>query len=145
MNLSELYERPVLDLTTATTVGKVSDVVLDPGTRRIVGFHLAGVKGPASWLSWEAINALGADAVTIDRSDVLTAPPEHSRGLHADKVIGGRVLTDSGRELRNIVDFEIDADTGQITAIAIGDHKMSAEALIGVGRYATVVVDPQMN
>ena len=54
MNLSDLDGRRVLDLTTATTVGTVSDVVLDPGTRRIVGFHLAGVKGPASWLSWDA-------------------------------------------------------------------------------------------
>jgi sporulation protein YlmC with PRC-barrel domain len=143
MNLSDINGRRVLDLTTATTVGTVSDVVLDPGTRRIVGFHLGGVKGPASWLSWDAINALGADAVTIERSDVLTAPPEHSRGLRADKVIGGRVLTDSGRELRHLVDFEIDADTGLITAITIGDQPMPAEALIGVGRYATVVVDPQ--
>ena len=116
MNLSDLAGRPVLDLTTATNVGKVADFVIDPVTRRIVGFHLADVKGPAYWLSWDAMNALGADALTIDRPDVLTEPPEHSRGLRADKVIGGRVLTDSGRELRNLVDFEIDADTGQITA-----------------------------
>jgi sporulation protein YlmC with PRC-barrel domain len=143
MNLSDINGRRVLDLTTATTVGTVSDVVLDPGTRRIVGFHLGDVKGPASWLSWDAMNALGADAVTIERSDVLTAPPERSRGLRADKVIGGRVLTDSGRELRNLVDFEIDADTGLITAITIGDQPLPTEALIGVGRYATVVVDPQ--
>ena len=143
MNLSDLTDRPVLDLSTATTVGKVSDFVIDPATRRVVGFHLASVKGPASWLSWQAMNSLGADAVTIDRSDVLTQPPEHSRGLRADKVIGGRVLTDSGRELLNLADFEIDAETGQITAIRIGDHAMPADALLGVGRYATVVVDPQ--
>jgi sporulation protein YlmC with PRC-barrel domain len=112
-------------------------------TRRIVGFHLANVKGPASWLSWDAMNTLGADALTIDRHDVLTKPPEHSRGLRADKVIGGRVLTDSGREVRNLVDLEIDPDTGQITGLKIGDHSMPADAIIGVGRYATVVVDPQ--
>ena len=61
MNLSDLDGRRVLDLTTATTVGTVADVVIDPATRRIVGFHLAGVKGPACWLSWDATNALGAD------------------------------------------------------------------------------------
>lgn len=143
MNLSDLTDRPVLDLSTATTVGKVSDFVIDPATRRIVGFHLASVKGSTSWLSWQAMNSLGADALTIDHSDVLTQPPERSRGLRADKVIGGRVLTDSGRELLNVADFEIDADTGQITAIKIGDHSMPADALLGVGRYATVVVDPQ--
>jgi sporulation protein YlmC with PRC-barrel domain len=143
MNLSDLYGRPVLDLSTATTVGKVSDVVLDAETRRIVGFHLASVKGPATWLPWDAMNSLGADALTVDRSDVLTEPPGQRRGLRADKVIGGRVLTDSGRQLLDLTDFEIDADTGQITTINIGDHPMPAEALIGIGRYATVVVDPQ--
>jgi sporulation protein YlmC with PRC-barrel domain len=143
MNLSELAGRPVLDLVTATNIGKVADFVIDPVTRRIVGFHLANVRGPAYWLAWDAMNTLGADALTIDRPDVLTEPPEHSRGLRADKVIGGRVLTDSGRELRNLVDLEIDPDTGQITGLKIGDHSMPADALIGVGRYATVVVDPQ--
>jgi sporulation protein YlmC with PRC-barrel domain len=143
VNLSDLAGRPVLDLATATNIGKVADFVIDPVTRRVVGFQLANVKGPAYWLAWEAMNTLGADALTIDRPDVLTEPPEHSRGLRADKVIGGRVLTDSGRELRNLVDLEIDPDTGQITGLKIGDHSMPADALIGVGRYATVVVDPQ--
>jgi len=143
MNLSELAGRPVLDLATATNVGKVADFVVDPVTRRIVGFHLANVKGPEYWLSWDAMSALGADALTIDHRDVLTEPPEHGRGLRAGKVIGGRVLTDSGRELHNLADLEIDPDTGRITALIIGDHPMAAEALIGVGRYATVVVDPQ--
>ena len=41
MNLSDINGRRVLDLTTATNVGTVADVVLDPGTRRIVGFTLA--------------------------------------------------------------------------------------------------------
>ena len=143
MNLSDLAGRPVLDLATATNIGKVADFVIDPVTRRIVGFQLDNVKGPAHWLAWDAMNTLGADALNIDRPDVLTEPPEHSRGLRADKVIGGRVLTDSGRELRNLVDLEIDPDTGQITGLKIGDHSMPADALIGVGRYATVVVDPQ--
>jgi sporulation protein YlmC with PRC-barrel domain len=143
MNLSDVAGRPVLDLATATNIGKVADFVIDPVTRRIVGFQLANVKGPAYWLAWDAMNTLGADALTIDHPDVLTEPPEHSRGLRADKVIGGRVLTDSGRELRNLADLEIDPDTGQIIGLKIGDHSMPADALIGVGRYATVVVDPQ--
>jgi sporulation protein YlmC with PRC-barrel domain len=142
MNLSDVAGRPVLDLATATNIGKVADFVIDPVNRRIVGFQLANVKGPA-WLAWDAMNTLGADALTIDHPDVLTEPPDHSRGLRADKVIGGRVLTDSGRELRNLTDLEIDPDTGQVTGLKIGDHSMPADALIGVGRYATVVVDPQ--
>ena len=49
----------------------------------------------------------------------------------------------TGRELRNLVDLEIDPDTGQTTGITMGVHSVPADALIGVARYATVVVDPQ--
>ncbi len=143
MNLSDRDGRRVLDLTPATTVGTGSDVVLDPATRRIVGFHLGGVKGPASWLAWDGIKRTRCrrgDHRALRRAHRTARAQSRPR---ADKVIGGRVLTDSERELRNLVDFEIDADTGQITAITIGDQPLPAEALIGVGRYATVVVDPQ--
>jgi hypothetical protein len=60
MNLSDLAGRPVLDLATATNIGKVADFVIDPVSRRIVGFQLANVKGPAHWLAWDAMNTLGA-------------------------------------------------------------------------------------
>jgi hypothetical protein len=51
-----------------------TDFVIDPATRRIVGFRIATWTGP----------------LAIDRPDVLTEPPEHSR---ADRVLEGRVLT----------------------------------------------------
>jgi hypothetical protein len=51
----------------------------------------------------------------------------------------------TGRELRNLVDVEIDPDTGQMTGITMGVHSMPADALIGVGRYVTVVVDPELS
>jgi sporulation protein YlmC with PRC-barrel domain len=142
MRLTDLTGRRVLDLATATTVGDVADFVIDPVARRVVGFQLAGVKGPRHWLSWEAMNSLGPDALTVDRDDVLGEPPPNARGLRADKVLGGRVLTDSGRDLGNLVDLDIDPETGLLTALEVDGASMPADALIGVGSYATVVVDP---
>jgi sporulation protein YlmC with PRC-barrel domain len=142
MMLTELTGRPVLDLATATTVGNVADFVIDPAARRVVGFQLAGVKGTRHWLAWEAMNSLGPDALTVDREDVLGEPPQGARGLRADKVIGGRVLTDSGRLLGDLMDVDIDPQTGSLAALAVDGASMPAEALIGVGSYATVVVDP---
>jgi sporulation protein YlmC with PRC-barrel domain len=142
MRLTELTGRPVLDLATATTIGKVADFVIDPAARLVVGFQLDGVKGPRHWLSWDAMNSLGPDALTIDRDDVLGEPPQHARGLRATKVLGGRVLTDSGRDLGNLVDLDVDPETGHLTALEIAGTTMPADALIGVGSYATVVVDP---
>lgn len=141
--LTELTGRPVLDLATATTVGTVADFVIDPAARRVVGFQLAGIKGSRHWLPWEAMNSLGPDALTVDREDVLGEPPEGARGMRSDKVIGGRVLTDSGRLLGDLVDVDIDPQNGSLNSLEVDAASMPADALIGIGRYATVVVDPE--
>ena len=143
MNLTDVTGRTVLDLATATELGRVDDYVIDPASRQIIGFHLAGAAGNASWLSWDAITAVGADALTVEHGEVLTDPPEDGRRLRADAVLKGRVLTTAGRELAELTDLEFDADTGQITAVTVGDRSMPSDALVGVGRYATVVTDPQ--
>ena len=96
----------------------------------------------ATWLAWEAVRAVGADAVTIDRGDMLTKPPPGSDGLRVARVLAGRVLTDEGRELARLTDFDIDPGTGVISAIIVGDVSLPASALIGIGCYAIVVADP---
>ena len=142
MNLTTIIGRPVLDLTTATTIGRVDDVVVDAGTRRVVGFLLGKVTGTSTWLTWDGMTALGADAITIDGIGDLQAAPDGARGLKADKALGGRVLTDAGRELSALVDLDVDPLSGAVTSLSLGDRTLPADALLGVGSYATVVTDP---
>ena len=93
MNLSDLTGHPG-DLTSPPprplAGSPTSSSTPRPGASS--GTTFAHVKGRAVWLSWDAVDALGAAyELTIDRRDVLTEPPEHGRGLRADKVIGGHV------------------------------------------------------
>ena len=143
MNVSDVIGRSVLDLSTATTVGRVDDVVIDPRSRRLVGFHLAKVSGSATWLPWEALRSLGADALTIDGAEALTEPPADERaGLRARRAFGGRVLTDSGHELPSLTNFDVDPESGAVNGVAVGDRTVPGESLIGIGSYATVVAEP---
>lgn len=142
MNLTTIIGRPVLDLATATTIGKVDDVVVDASDRRVVGFLLGKVSGTGTWLRWDAMTALGADAITIDSVGALTSPPDDAGGLRAHKALGGRVVTDGGRELTTLVDVDIDPTDGTITSLSLGDRTLPADALLGIGSYATIVTDP---
>ena len=141
MNVAEVFGRPVLDLATATTVGKIDDVDVDPATKRAIGFRLAkGASG--DWLAWDRIAAIGPDAVTIesgDRLETYAADPAR-RGLKANGAIGGRVLTDQGREVGSLNDVDID-DDGAMVALLVGDRRVEADDLLGIGSYATVVRD----
>jgi sporulation protein YlmC with PRC-barrel domain len=144
VRVSDLNKRPVMDLSSATTVGRVDDVIIDPATRQLVGFELAKTPGKASYLAWDKLRALGADAVTIEDVDALTAEPDTmAPPLKRGKVMGGIVLTDQGYSLGNLSDVEFDAATGSVTGMVIdGDRVLPGESLLGIGHYAMVVTSP---
>lgn len=143
MNVSELLGRSVLDLSTATTVGRIDDIVVDASSRRLAGFRLAKTPGPSTWLAWNDIAAVGADAITIERPERLSDEPEGSgRGIRADKVLGGRLLTDEGRELSALADIEIDAESGTVQSLIVSTGTLDPDALLAIGSYATIVHEP---
>ena len=144
MRASDLTKHPVLDVSTATTVGSIQDVVVDPTERQILGFVLGKTAGKATWLEWSHLKALGTDAATIDGTDALAAAPEQGPpALRKGNVVGGRVLTDQGLELGKLADVEFDADSGAVTALHLDrGGVVPGDALRGIGTYATMVRHP---
>jgi len=82
MRTSEITKRPVVTMA-GEDVAQVKDIVYAAGGGRIGGFTLAGrglFSGPLKEaLSWEAVSALGADAVIAVskgmRGDILSCYP----------------------------------------------------------------------
>ena len=145
MRVTDLNKHPVLDVSTATTVGRIDDVVIDPSTRQVVGFSLGKTPGTAAWLAWDRLKALGVDAATVDSVEALTEGPDADMppALKRGKVIGGLVLTDQGLSLGDLVDVEFDPDSGRVTGLVLaGGRSLPADALRGIGRYAMVVTHP---
>jgi sporulation protein YlmC with PRC-barrel domain len=141
VKLTDLVGHPVLDLATATTIGRIDDVVVDASTGRLRGFLLKKSPVKADWLPWERVNALGADALTVASVDAIAERPAAlGRPLRADHVIGGRVLTEQGWERPHLADVDLDPASGQVTSLLLADGASLGPAdLIGIGRYATVV------
>jgi sporulation protein YlmC with PRC-barrel domain len=136
MKFTELIARPVMDLSTATSVGRIDDAVIDPSTGRLVGFVLKKTPAKADWLAWDKVSALGADAVTVANADAITDRGEQAgRRLRSDHVVGNQ-----GWELASLADLELDPATGITSSLVLADGKtVAAGDLIGIGRYATVV------
>lgn len=145
MRVTDLNKRPVMDVSSATTVGRIDDVVVDPGTKQIVGFTLRKTPGKQSWLAWDRLKALGADAATVDTVEALTDGPDEEVAppLKSGKVIAGIVLTNQGLSLGNLADVEFDPDSGTVTDLVLDTGRtMGADTLLGIGRYAMVVTHP---
>jgi sporulation protein YlmC with PRC-barrel domain len=141
VKFTDLVTHPVMDLATATSIGRIDDATIDPATRRLTGFVLKKTPAKADWLAWEQVNALGADALTVAGADAIVERPTLSGPLlRAGKVIGGRVLSDQGWELADLADIDLDVATGQVAGLLLADGtSLGPSELVGIGRYATIV------
>jgi sporulation protein YlmC with PRC-barrel domain len=141
IRFSDIHNNPVISTTSATTVGKVASVVIDPSARSVAAFRVKKSKGSGDTLLWTAITAIGPDAVTVDSEDRLIDPPQEleDRCSVDLEVVGHRVLDDAGRELGTVQDVEFDPDDGALVTLMLKDAYVKGERLLGIGRYAVVV------
>jgi uncharacterized protein YrrD len=118
MRTSEITKRPVVTMA-GEDVAQVKDIVYAAGGGRIGGFTLAGrglFSGPLKEaLSWEAVSALGADAVMIRDQDVLqptktVIEASKASGGSGANVLGSQVLSDAGVDLGVVTDVIVSVD-----------------------------------
>lgn len=115
MRAGEIAGRPVVTLDTAEDIAEVKDVVFSHDHGYLVGFTLnkrGWLSGPMKEaLDWSEVQALGPDAVMVADADALAVPDtEGDAAGDAEDVVGGRVITDSGRELGNVTDLVLEVD-----------------------------------
>lgn len=141
MRFTEARKRDVVTTSDAETIGRVDELVVDPGEQRISALRLDKVKGDARFVSWQDLGSFGQDVVTVASTDVLrvAAGPREEKVGKDFGVLGKRVLTDSGRELGEVVDVEFDPATGRVTTLLTDREQVDGERLRGVGSYAVVV------
>ena len=141
IRFSDISGNPVMDTSTATTVGKIAALVVDPVSQRVVAFRIKRSKGPGDVLLWDAVAGLGPDAITVDSAERLADPPADLKdrsSKHLD-LIGRDVLTENGHALGAVKDVEFDPATGAVTSLMLKDSFVDGDRLLGIGRYAVVV------
>jgi sporulation protein YlmC with PRC-barrel domain len=144
MLFSEARGRKVVSSSTASTVGKVSRLVIDPTTRAVAGVQLKKKTDRGDMLRWSDITAFGADAVTVTDADRVGDGGDTVQALSgkAHRVLGKRLLTSTGDELGKVADVDFDPVSGVLTALHVDDESVvDAAGLLGIGSYAVVVRD----
>ena len=141
MLASEAKGRPVMSTETATAVGKIDGLLVDPATSKVVAFSLTKTHGDADALHWEDLTSFGPDAVTVDAEALISKPRGWAAELSGKHlgVLGKRVLTDKGVELGTVDDLEFDPKTGDVLALVTGAEAVDGKRMLGLGSYALVV------
>ncbi len=141
MRFSQAKGHKVVATSTAATVGKVKGFVVDPASRSVLAVRLRKTD-QGDILTWSALTAFGADAVTVSAPDKIVADDEAVAALSgkAHEILGKRVLTTSGDELGEVRDVDFDLETGSVTSIVIKDNDpVEGSRLVGIGAWAVVV------
>ncbi len=141
MRADQTRGRPVMSTASATTIGRVAGLLVDPRTARVVALHLAKTSGSGDTLHWEDLQGFGPDAVTVADEQVVTSARERAAELtgKAAELLGKRVLDDRGDELGSLDDYDFDPDSGALLTLHIGGTDVEGSRLIGCGSYAVVV------
>ncbi len=142
IELTTLRHRDVLDTGTATSAGRIEGLVVDPGEQVVSALVVGGSSTGTVLVGWSDLT-VGPDAVTIASGEALRgATTDGERRVLDDglTVIAKPVLTDAGEELGVLHDVLVDAETGRIDRLDLGDGaSVPGSALLGVGDYAVVV------
>jgi sporulation protein YlmC with PRC-barrel domain len=143
MLFSDARRHKVVASSSAETIGRVSQLVVDPVTRSVVALQLKKTEG-GDVLRWGDLTAFGTDAVTVTDAGKIGDGDERVRALTGKdhRVLGKRVLTSAGDDIGKVVDVDFDTRSGALTAILVDSgNDVAADRLLGVGSYAVVVLD----
>ena len=143
MRITEARKRPVVDTSTAETVGRVEGFLIEAEAARITGLRIDG-DGSGTVLPWEAVGGFGPDAVTIAGSDAVRAPRGAAEERQSDPdldPIGKPAIEESGNGLGTVIDVDFDPDSGALRAVITDVYELPAAKLLGLGSFAMVFGD----
>ncbi|MBT0771142.1 PRC-barrel domain-containing protein [Kineosporia sp. J2-2] len=141
IRFSDIAGNPVMDTSTATTIGRIGAPIIDPATHRVVGFRVKKSKGPGDVLLWDAVSGLGPDALTVSSADRVAVAPAELKDRSGKKldVLRRRVLSEHGHPLGKVRDVEFDPADGRVTNLMLKDSFVDGARILGIGKYAVVV------
>lgn len=145
VSLASLRHRDVLDIASATVIGRVEGVVLGVEHDRVDAL-LVG-KGPKERpiLPWDQIVGIGPDAVTLDGRDRLRPPDGAAEQRAVDGTVDPlerRVLTEDGDLVGHLTDLVFDDGSGALRSVLIDGVAQDAASLRSIGDFAAVVDRP---
>ena len=138
MLFSEALRRPVMSISSATSLGAVDGFVVDVKRPQVVALRLAGSD---QVIEWDRIESFGPDAVTVADDEVPAEQKGRVQALADARfaLLNKRVLDDRGDESGTVHDVDFDPESGRVTSVITSTGWLDGDRLIGCGPYAVVV------
>lgn len=139
---SQVRGQRVLARENAQLLGSVRRLLLDPASVSVSGAQLEGVVGDATILPWNAVVAVGPDALMVESADVLRAPGtelEQRIGEGIFDLEGKQVLNDHGDSLGQLQDIEFDETSGRVGLLHVPGHRLPLERFVSVGPQVLII------
>jgi sporulation protein YlmC with PRC-barrel domain len=119
----------------------LDDFIIDPTIGKIVALKVKNTSGPGDTLHWEDLTAFGPDTITIPTTEAIATA--HPRAADLDskqtRLLGKRLLTDTGTDLGTVNDIDFDPASGALIALITANGSIYADRLINSGSYATII------
>jgi uncharacterized protein YrrD len=141
-SFKDAHGRKVVSRTTAETLGELRHMVVDTSRRHVAAIVVNKGKRHAFLVDWEHVSGFGPDAVMVESEDTLRPPTDDQEQAAADgklELVGKRALSEKGNEHGPIADVEFDPDSGNIGSVLVGEERIPATDLLGVGSYAAIL------
>lgn len=142
---SQLSGLPLMGLREGHEAGRIRDLVIDPETGRLLAYlvEFGLLRGPRI-IAASDVREISPDLAIIDSSDDITTPDEIIRV--ADlldsrfRLIGSRVVTESGDRLGKVSDYAVDVITHSLERLDVKGGLSGRELLIS--RTEIVRIEP---
>ena len=150
--LSELRGMPVFTADAGVRLGEVDHVFIDPDSRsiRALAFHNRG-SDKETYVLREDVTMLGQDLLMIRSADVAKSVEDGSEpGRRFRKLRGLSVVTDAGKNLGKLEDFDVTRGDGLLSELHLSggdslpvspqDVTIGPDVILVPGKYANKVV-----
>jgi uncharacterized protein YrrD len=144
----------VVTINEGKEIGKVDDLFVDPEARQVrwLRIHTGGLFGNREWVMTKAVHGVGANAFMIngetDIHSAADAPAAEELAKSKRRVIGAKAMTENGRTLGTVEDYEFDEQSFAVTALVIPPPmdtearrfiKVPIDQVVTIGTDAVVV------
>lgn len=136
MDADKLKGMAIISVAEGARLGRVDEVLFDTAGLRAGGLHASG-EGQNFVVPFEQVKNIGADAVTVESSQVTQAA---SKGATFDALTSlsalkkRKVVDETGALIGTVASLDIDPASGKITSITA--HK---GGVLGLGGASTVI------
>lgn len=160
MKFGDLKNKPVVGVADAHRLGYVETVLLDLNGLRLLGFRVrsGGLLTHRDAVLLADVKSVGDDAVTVEDASRLNAEgkfAELKNSTDIERLIGARILNETGHVLGTVADVDIDLEAATVTSyllegnlidrvrrqehvIPTSETKSIGDKLIVVGNEVTV-------